>query len=133
MKRIYLLLVVVVSVCVWLYLPKMIASANDALEQREINKQIMDIEFQLEDLSAQWQVFDDQIKDKETLIASLSWDIAEIRDQQDELHTAAETLRSQISQLKWEYTINDEIINCYQFEGELYNECLDAVISTGLM
>lgn len=126
-KIIYLVAVVIVSVVFALYTPKMIASANDKLEQRAINKQIMDLQLQLEDVQSQWEVFDDQKQELEEQIKEIESWIKSITEEQYTLHRQAELIRNSIKQLKWEKTLNETVENCYQYEWELYNECLDAI------
>jgi hypothetical protein len=71
-QKIYLLAIIITTLCLGLYLPKMVAYAQDRAEQREIAKQIMDLELELQDIQSEWNIMDDskqelleQVKDIE--------------------------------------------------------------------
>ena len=127
-KLIYLIAVFVTAFTVALYIPKVVAYAQDKAEQRKINQQILDLELELEDVKSERKIFDDTRLEKEELIKQLSWEIAEIKQEQDMLHRRADEIRKDIDELKWVYSLNDEIVNCYQWTWDLYNYCLDAII-----
>lgn len=127
-KLIYLIAVFVAAFTVALYIPKVVAYAQDKAEQRKINQQILDLELELEDVKSERKIFDDTRLEKEELMKQLSWEIAEIKQEQDMLHRRADEIRKDIDKLKWVYSLNDEIVNCYQWTWDLYNDCLDAII-----
>ena len=127
-KLIYLIAVFVTAFTLALYIPKVVAYAQDKAEQRKINQQILDLELELEDVKWERKIFDDTRLEKEELIKQLSWEVAEIKQEQDMLHRRADEIRKAIDELKWVYSLNDEIVNCYQWTWDLYNDCLDAII-----
>lgn len=127
-KLIYLIAVFVAAFTVALYIPKVVAYAQDKAEQRKINQQILDLELELEDVKWERKIFDDTRLGKEKQMEQLSWEIAEIKQEQDMLHRRADEIRKDIDKLKWVYSLNDEIVNCYQWTWDLYNDCLDAII-----
>lgn len=127
-KLIYLIAVFVAAFTVALYIPKVVAYAQGKAEQRKINQQILDLELELEDVKWERKIFDDTRLEKEKQMEQLSWEIAEIKQEQDMLHRRADEIRKDIDKLKWVYSLNDEIVNCYQWTWDLYNDCLDAII-----
>lgn len=129
---IYLLAVFVTAFTLSLYIPKFVAYAQDKTEQRKINQQILDLELELSDIQNEWSIFDDAKIEKKEQINILSWEILDIEKQQDELHARADEIRKEIDILKWDASLNDELINCYQRTWDLYNDCLDAIIQVGL-
>lgn len=133
MRRLIYLSALFISVFVLsLYIPRLRAYAEDKAEQRKINQQILDLELELEDAKSEWETLDSDKLDYMWQIETLSWYVADIQQTQDELHTRAEQIRKEIDILKWDASLNDELINCYQWEWDLYNDCLDAIIYTGL-
>lgn len=133
MKRIIYLVAVIVSVfTLSLYIPKFTAYAQEKSEQRKINKQILDLQLELNDLQAQWDILDSDKLDYLWQIELMSWYVADISWTQAELHERAEEIRKEIDILKWDASLNDQLINCYQWTWELYNDCLDAIIQVGL-
>ena len=131
-QKIYLLAIIITTLCLGLYLPKMVAYAQDKAEQREINQQILDLELELEDIQSQRWILNDDKDEKTNEIQQLSWQVAEIENTQNEIHNKADEIRKQISLLKWDKDLNEEVVNCYQWTWELYNDCLDAYIQVGL-
>lgn len=132
-KTIYLLAVIVSVFTLGLYIPRFTAYAQDKAEQRKINQQILDLELELEDIQSQRWILNDDKDEKTNKIQQLSWQVAEIENTQNEIHNKADEIRKQISLLKWDKDLNEEVVNCYQWTWELYNECLDAIIQVGLM
>ena len=132
-KLIYLIAIFVAVFTVALYIPKVVAYAQDKAEQRKINQQILDLELELEDVKSEWKTLDSDKIDYIWQIETLSWYVAEIQSEQDNLHNRAEQIRKEIDILKWNASLNDELINCYQLTWDLYNDCLDAIIYTGLI
>lgn len=134
MKRVIYLLAVIVSVfTLSLYIPKFTAYAQERSEQRKINKQIMDLQLELNDLQAEWDILDSDKLDYLWQIELMSWYVADIQQTQDELHNRAEEIRKEMDILKWDASLNDQLINCYQWTWDLYNDCLDAIIQVGLL
>lgn len=131
-KLIYLIAIFVAAFTVALYIPKVVAYTQDKAEQRKINQQILDLELELEDVKSEWKTLDSDKIDYIWQIETLSWYVAEIQSEQDNLHNRAEQIRKEIDILKWNASLNDELINCYQWTWDLYNDCLDAIIYTGL-
>lgn len=132
-KIIYLLAVIVSVFTLSIYVPRWNAYAQDKAEQRKINQQILDLQLELNDLQAERDILDSDKLDYLWQIELMSWYVADIRQTQDELHNRADEIRKEIDILKWDASMNDELINCYQWTGDLYNDCLDAIISVGLM
>lgn len=131
-QKIYLLAIIITTLCLGLYLPRLYTYAQDKAEQRKTNQQILDLELELEDVKSEWKTLDSDKIDYIWQIETLSWYVAEIQSEQDNLHNRAEQIRKEIDILKWNASLNDELINCYQWTWDLYNDCLDAIIYTGL-
>ena len=131
-QKIYLLAIITSVFTLWLYIPKFAAYAQDRAEQKELAKQILDLNLELSDIQSEWQVFNDTKLEKQTQLKTLSWEIAEIEQTQNELHDRAEQIRKELSILNWTASVNDQIVNCYQWTWQEYNDCLDAIISVGL-
>ncbi len=129
---IYLLAIVVTVFTFGLYIPKFQAYAQERKEQRELNKQILDLQLELWDLKAEWEILDSDRLDYLGQIELMSGYVADIEATQNELHTRAEQIRKELDILKWDASLNDQLVNCYQWTGDLYNDCLDAVIQVGL-
>jgi uncharacterized membrane protein len=71
-QKIYLLAIIITTLCLGLYIPRLYTYAQDKAEQREIAKQIMDLELELQDIQSEWNIMDDskqelleQVKDIE--------------------------------------------------------------------
>ena len=133
MKKIYLLAIAVSVFTLGLYVPRLYAQAQDRAEQRKINQQILDLQLELEDVKSEWNIFNDTKLEKQEQLKVLSWEIVEIEQEQDFLHKRADEIRMEIDKLKWVSSLNDEIVNCYQWTWDLYNDCLDAIIQVGLL
>ena len=131
-QKIYLLAIITSVFTLWLYIPKFIAYAQDKTEQRELAKQILDLELELSDIQSEWHIFDDTKLEKQEQLNTLSWEIAEIEQTQNELHDRAEQIRKELLILNWDASMNDQIVNCYQWTWQEYNDCLDAIIQVGL-
>ena len=71
-KLIYLIAVFVAAFTVALYIPKVVAYAQDKAEQRKINQQILDLELELEDVKSERKIFDDTRLEKEEQMKQLS-------------------------------------------------------------
>ena len=71
-QKIYLLAIIITTLCLGLYLPKMVAYAQDKAEQREINQQILDLELELEDIQSQRWILNDDKDEKTNEIQQLS-------------------------------------------------------------
>lgn len=132
MRNIYLLAIITSVFTLGLYVPKFVAYAQDRAEQKELAKQILDLNLELSDIQSEWQVFNDTKLEKQTQLKTLSWEIADIEQTQNELHDRAEQIRKELSILNWDASMNDQIVNCYQWTWQEYNDCLDAIIQVGL-
>ena len=95
-QKIYLLAIITSVFTLWLYSPKFIAYAQDKTEQRELAKQILDLELELSDIQSEWHIFDDTKLEKQEQLNILSWEIAEIEQTQNELHDRAEQIRKEL-------------------------------------
>lgn len=131
-KIIYLVAMFVAIFTFSLYIPKFQAYAQEKKEQRELNKQILDLELELSDTQSQRLALDDGKQELLKLIDQYVIDVANIEQAQENLHTRAEEIRKELDILKWDASLNDKLVNCYQWTGDLYNDCLDAVIQVGL-
>ena len=131
-RIIYLIAFIVAVFTLSLYIPKFTAYAQEKTEQRKINKQILDLQLELNYLKAEWDILDSDRLDYLWQIELMSWYVADIEQTQNELHTRADEIRKEIDILKWNAILNDQLINCYQWTWELYNDCLDAIIQVGL-
>lgn len=120
-KLIYLIAIFVVAFTVALYIPKVVAYAQDKAEQRKINQQILDLELELQDVKSERQIMEDT---KQEYYLHINW----LNEEQNMLHKRADEIRKAIDELKWVNSLNDEIVNCYQWTWDLYNDCLDAII-----
>lgn len=109
----------------WAYLKSEISSS---LEQRKINKQILDLELELSDLKSEWEILDSDKLDFIWQIELLSGYVQDIEQTQKELHTRANEIRKEIDVLKWSWVVNEDIVNCYQWTWQEYNDCLDSVV-----
>lgn len=118
---IYLIAIFVAAFTVALYIPKVVAYAQDKAEQRKINQQILDLELELEDVKWERQIMEDT---KQEYYLHINW----LNEEQKMLHKRADEIRKAIDELKWVNSLNDEIVNCYQWTWDLYNDCLDAII-----
>ena len=125
-QKIYLLAIIITTLCLGLYLPKMVAYAQDRAEQREIAKQIMDLELELQDIQSEWNIMDDSKQELLEQVKDIEWT-------QNELHNRANAIRSELNVLKWNHSTASDITNCYEYTWELYNDCLDAYIQVGLI
>lgn len=132
MRNIYLLAIATTVFTLGLYVPRFYAQAQDRVEQRKINKQVLDLQLELSDLQAEWDILDSDKLDYIWQIELFSGYVQEIQQTQDELHARADELRKEIDILKWDASLNDKLINCYQRTWDLYNDCLDVIIQVGL-
>lgn len=120
-KLIYLIAVFIAAFTVALYIPKVVAYAQDKAEQRKINQQILDLELELQDVKSERQIMEDT---KQEYYLHINW----LNEEQKILHRRADEIRKAIDELKWVNSLNDEIVNCYQWTWDLYNDCLDAIV-----
>lgn len=130
-KKIYLIAIIITSVCMWLYIPRLFTYAQDKAEQRELAQKIMDLELELSDLQAEWETLDSDKQDFIGQIELFQWYIKDIQGTQDELHNRAVEIRNELNKLSWHNSAWD-ITNCYEYTWDLYNDCLDAYIQVGL-
>ena len=57
-QKIYLLAIIITTLCLGLYLPRLYTYAQDKAEQRKTNQQILDLELELEDVKSEWKTLD---------------------------------------------------------------------------
>lgn len=132
MKKIYLLAIIITTLCLGLYIPRLYTYAQDKSEQREKAQRIMDLELELSDVQAEWLIMDDSKSELYQQIDKIKSNVVDIENTQSALHNRANAIRAELNELNWEYSTASDITNCYEYTWDLYNDCLDAIIQVGL-
>lgn len=131
-QKIYLLAIIITTLCLGLYIPRLYTYAQDKAEQREKAQRIMDLELELSDVQAEWQIMDDSKSELYQQIDEIKSNVADIENTQSDLHNRANAIRAELNELNWNHSTASDITNCYEYTWDLYNDCLDAYIQVGL-
>ena len=110
----------------WLYIPRVVNYVHAYQEEKAVQKQITDINSQISDLQNERAIQDAIKLDKESQIASLSGEIADIVAKQNELNKEANSLRNQLADLTGEKKAHGsaDTNECFEFTGNEYTDCL---------
>ena len=114
----------------WLYIPRVVNYVHAYQEEKAVQKQITDINSQISDLQNERAIQDAIKLDKESQIASLSGEIADIVAKQNELNKEADSLRNQLADLTGEKKTHGsaDTSECFEYVGNEYTDCLSEKI-----